>query len=188
MEPIAALELATSSFVNRLDEVPVDMYAAPTPCEGWSVEVLLEHLAQGARMTVAMLDGASADEARAVVEEPLEGDAVEVCRREVLGQLARMAEATDPDAIVHHLIGDIPVSQLFNFRIADLLIHSWDLSRSLGLAEELPGELVELVYENLKPMEPMISQIGIFGDGPSGALDDEIDLQTKLLDLSGRRP
>jgi hypothetical protein len=44
-----------------------------------------------------------------------------------------------------------------------------------------------VVYENMKPMEPFIGQIGLFGQGPSGTVGDAADVQLRLLDLTGRR-
>jgi hypothetical protein len=37
-------------------------------------------------------------------------------------------------------------------------------------------------------MAPMLGQTGMFGTGPSGNVPDTADLQTRVLDLSGRRP
>jgi hypothetical protein len=40
----------------------------------------------------------------------------------------------------------------------------------------------------MAPMAPFIAHTGFFGSGPSGGVDEQTDLQTRLLDLSGRRP
>jgi hypothetical protein len=37
-------------------------------------------------------------------------------------------------------------------------------------------------------MAPIIGQIGIFGEGPSGTVGEDAPLQERLLDLTGRRP
>jgi hypothetical protein len=37
-------------------------------------------------------------------------------------------------------------------------------------------------------MEGFIGKSGFFGSGPSGAVGEDAPLQTRLLDLSGRRP
>jgi hypothetical protein len=38
------------------------------------------------------------------------------------------------------------------------------------------------------PLAEIIGQIGLFGQGPSGAIGDDSTVQLKLLDLVGRRP
>jgi hypothetical protein len=37
-------------------------------------------------------------------------------------------------------------------------------------------------------MAPMLGSIGMFGEGPSGSVDATADIQTRVLDISGRRP
>ena len=88
----------------------------------------------------------------------------------------------------HPNIGDITAAQLFGFRIADLTLHAWDLARAIGANERLDDELVELVYAGMQPLTPFIAQTGMFGSGPSGEHADDVPTQTRMLDLSGRRP
>jgi len=113
--------------------------------------------------------------------------------------VAELMAATDPQAealrtpgalerIVHHPAGDVSGAQLLSFRIGDLALHAWDLARAIGADETLDPELVALVWEGMQPLAPVIAQLGIFGAGPSGDLDDDAPLQHRLLDLSGRRP
>ena len=99
-----------------------------------------------------------------------------------------MTGESDLEKIVHHPMGDIAVKQLFEFRIADLTLHAWDLARAIDISEDLPDELVEHVYGALLPLESVMGQIGVFGEGPSGTLESESSTQVKLLDLTGRRP
>jgi hypothetical protein len=37
-------------------------------------------------------------------------------------------------------------------------------------------------------MAAMIGHVGVFGEGPSGNVPETAPLQTRLLDLTGRRP
>ncbi|MEZ5270424.1 MAG: hypothetical protein R2789_18395 [Microthrixaceae bacterium] len=47
---------------------------------------------------------------------------------------------------------------------------------------------MEKVWSDLEPLRDNIATIGIFGDGPSGDVPEDAPLQTRLLDLVGRRP
>jgi hypothetical protein len=38
------------------------------------------------------------------------------------------------------------------------------------------------------PIAPVTGSLGIFGDGPSGNVPDTATMQTRLIDLVGRRP
>jgi len=188
MEPLDALALATVTFVGVLDQVTDAQLPVQTPCEEWDVAALLEHVAMGSEMSIALLDGASQEEALAFRDREFGGDdAVSACRAAVDAQMVRLQSATDWDAVVHHPIGDVPASQLLGFRIGDLTLHAWDLATAIGADTSLPEDLALVVYESMKPMEPFIGQIGLFGQGPSGDVGTGADVQQRLLDLTGRR-
>ena len=187
MEQLDALALASSHFVSVLDRVRADQLGAPTPCEEWDVRALLRHVSAGGDMAIALLDGASAEEARSYFTQEY-SDAVSACRDSVAAQRTRMDAVTDWGLVVHHVVGDVPASQLLGFRIADLTLHSWDLATAIGADTRLPDDLAALAYEQMKPMESFIGEIGMFGTGPSGSVDEGADAQRRLLDLSGRRP
>ena len=61
------------------------------------------------------------------------------------------------------------------------------MATAIGADQSLPGGLAAVVYADMAPMAPFIGQIGLFGEGPSGSVSDEADVQTRLLDLTGRR-
>jgi uncharacterized protein (TIGR03086 family) len=189
MEPLDALSLASSTFVDVLTQVGDAQLTRATPCEDWDVTALVRHVAVGNEMAIALIDGCSKDEAFAYLDREFGGeDIVSWCRSSVSAQMTRMLAVTDWDAIVHHPVGDVPTSQLTGFRTGDLTLHAWDLASAIGADDSLPEELAALVYESLKPMEPFIAQIGIFGEGPSGSIGDDADVQRRLLDFTGRRP
>jgi len=90
---------------------------------------------------------------------------------------------------VHHpTAGDIPAEVFLGFRTTDNLLHAWDLARAIGGDETLDPHVVAVAWAALEPMTPIIATVGAFGTGPSGTVDAAAPLQTRLLDLSGRRP
>jgi uncharacterized protein (TIGR03086 family) len=189
MEPLDALSLASSTFVDVLTQVGDAQLTQPTPCEGWDVTALIAHVAVGDEMAIALIDGCSKEEALAYLDREFGGeDIISSCRSSVSAQMTRMRAISDWDAIVHHPVGDVPISQLIGFRTGDLTLHAWDLANAVGADDSLPEDLAAVVYESMKPMEPFIAQIGLFGEGPSGSVGDDADVQRRLLDLTGRRP
>jgi uncharacterized protein (TIGR03086 family) len=182
-----ALNLASAQFESVLNQVTESELALATPCEKWSVEQLVWHVARGSLMTVRLVDGCSQAEAKDIMRSPVQPEVVDECRRALAAQMVALNGA-DLEQTAHHPIGDVTVGQLYDFRIMDVTLHTWDLARALGADEQLAPELVAHTYGVLSPMEPFIGQIGIFGAGPSGTLDGDADLQATLLDLSGRRP
>ena len=188
MDQSPDLRLATDTFLDRLHRVSSPQFELPTPCGDWNVAELINHVAAGSAMAVALVDGCSTEEASAIMRTSVEGDLLAECRHLLSQAVAALEGPIADDAVVHHPIGDVPASQLVAFRVGDLTIHSWDLSRATGMDEALPATLVERAWADFKPIESFIGTIGLFGDGPTGKLEVEVDLQAQLLDLTGRRP
>lgn len=103
-------------------------------------------------------------------------------------ELREYQGATTLDTVVPHPAMPMPASQMLQFRLTDYLVHAWDLARSTGGDEALNPELVETVWTAIQPMAPMIPHVGVFGSGPDGLVGDDAPLQTRLLNLLGRRP
>jgi hypothetical protein len=74
------------------------------------------------------------------------------------------------------------------YEMTDYVLHTWDLARALGGDETLPDQLAVSCWSALEPLAPFIRQTGVFGEGPSGTVEDDAPLQFRLLDLSGGRP
>ena len=140
-------------------------------------------------MAVALLDGASTDEARALIGSArADGDLRAELSSAFAASRAAFEQSGALDQTVHHRVGDISGAQLRDCRTADATLHSWDLTRSIGANEALDPALVDAVWAQLEPLSPVIASIGLFGEGASGALGPSDDLQARLLDLTGRRP
>jgi uncharacterized protein (TIGR03086 family) len=101
-----------------------------------------------------------------------------------------MSEITgDPEAVAKEIdgpTGKMPAGQIIGqFTAMDVLVHTWDLARTVGADERLDEGSVRQAYEALKPMDAMIRQPFVFGpklEAPAGA-----DIQTEFLYFLGRR-
>ena len=82
--------------------------------------------------------------------------------------------------------GKMPAGQIIGqFVTMDVLVHTWDLARTIGADERLDEESVRRAYEALKPMDAVIRQPSVFGpklEPPIGA-----DMQTEFLYFLGRQ-
>jgi len=76
--------------------------------------------------------------------------------------------------------------------IGDLLIHSWDLARSIGADETLPPDAVEAATIGLHHVPPALlrgtNPLGAKMMGPAVEVPDEASAQDKMLAFTGRRP
>jgi uncharacterized protein (TIGR03086 family) len=189
MDRLDTLDQARSEFERQLRAVEPEQWSLETPCAGWTVRDVVNHVVGGNRMAVALLAGASRDEAGAFRGvDALGDDPMAAFVRSADDLAASFAAPGARDRICHHGVGDIPGEQLLGFRTADYALHAWDLARAIGADEQLNEGVVEELWQVMSPMAPMIGGSGQFGTGPSGDLDADAPLQARLLDLSGRRP
>lgn len=167
-------------FDAVVDAVPPDGWDAQSPCEGWRARDVMAHVIEGHRGLVARVRGGT--------PAPL-GDGEDPVGpwREASRDLAEVTG--DPDALAKEIdgpAGTMPAGEIIGkFVVMDLLVHTWDLARTVGADERLDEGAVRDAYEILLPMDERIRQPQIFGpklDPPPGA-----DLQTELLYFIGRR-
>jgi hypothetical protein len=67
----------------------------------------------------------------------------------------------------------------------DTLVHSWDLARAIGDADNLDVIAVDLCLQVVAPVGLMFAATGLYG--PVVAVPPDADSQTQLLGLLGRR-
>jgi len=184
-----SLDRAHSEVRRRLESVAAGQWDLPTPCDGWSVTDLVQHMAVGATMSCQILAGEPWTRDSVVAEVSSSPDLKHEWEWRTAEERAGFAA---PGAlgrtVTHPIMGDIPCTQFLGMRAGDALLHAWDLARAVGVDDELASELVGEIWANMSPMVGIIGKSGFFGSGPSGEVREDAPLQTRLLDLSGRRP
>jgi uncharacterized protein (TIGR03086 family) len=148
-----------------------------TPCEGWTVRDLADHTLQWQAKGGAMLGATT---------EP--GDDWDSIRE------AYAKHLSDPSNLEGTVaeFGGVPRQQLAAFLIGDLLIHSWDLARSIGADETLPPAAVEATMAGLEHVPPELlrgrNPLGQPMMGPAVTISDDASIQERMLAFAGRRP
>ena len=191
MDAIDALRQASLEFETRLRQVGDDQWELPTPCAEWNVRELVNHMLLGNRMAVQLLGGATQQEVIAQLGDDLMAD-----NDDPLGDFVMLAAQMQdgfaaPDGLdgtVDHPMGEIPRTMFVGFRILDHATHAWDLARAIGVDDTLDAGVVGYMWDDIQPLAATVAEIGIFGSGPSGDVGDDAPLQTRFLDLIGRRP
>jgi uncharacterized protein (TIGR03086 family) len=191
MEALAALAQARTEFENRLRQVGAGHWDMATPCTEWNVRQLVNHMMLGNRMTVQLLSGASSADVIAGLNDDLVGEADDVVGSFVATAddlHAGFAAEGGLDGTVDHPMGQIPRTMFIGFRVCDYGAHAWDLARAIGADDTLDGDLVNWMWNDIQPMAGGLGALGIFGESASGTVDSDAPLQTRYLDLIGRRP
>ena len=186
MERLALLKRTAAEYRTRLAAVPADRWGDPSVCSEWTVREVADHIVGGNRFAVALLDGASTEEAMAAARTgSFEGVPVERFDETAAAQLAAFETEGALDRIVHHPAGDMTGAAFVGFRAGDLLLHGWDIARSVGGDETLPAELAEEIHAVYLPNAESARAFGIFANTGS-ELTDEAPIAQRLLVLTGR--
>jgi uncharacterized protein (TIGR03086 family) len=177
--PVDVWRRVAAKWSEVYGAVADDQWSNATPCAGWDVRALVDHTlgwqAEGGRLLGAdIAPGADAD-----------WPAIRVAYDAVLSNPSQLPGSVEQ-------FGGIPGHELAGFMIGDLLIHSWDLARSIGVDETLPPDAVEAATIGLHPVPPALlrgtNPLGAKMMGPAVEVPDEASAQDKMLAFTGRRP
>lgn len=178
----------SQDFRAVVEQVTPDQFSLPTPCPDWTVLELIGHVVSGSQSAAAIAAGATRHESIGLLNTDFVGnDHVTALDTALSLQHTALGHPDVAERICQHPAGDMPGSQLTSFRIVDLIVHQWDLAQAIGVETELDDDVVQRAWDDIAPMAPIIAQLGVFGDGPSGDVPADAPLARRLLDLVGRR-
>jgi uncharacterized protein (TIGR03086 family) len=189
MSDLVALHRRALDTTGRIIAgVKADQWNEPTPCEGWDVRTLVNHIVSGNLWAAELAAGRSIDD----VGDRLDGDVLGSDPAESFDASAKAAGAVFAapgalDAPCAVSYGPVPGSVYAGHRFLDVLIHGWDVAVATDQDTTLEPALVDACLEIVRPQADLLRGSGMFG---SAALepDDDADSQTKLLAVLGRHP
>jgi uncharacterized protein (TIGR03086 family) len=177
-----ALEAARSTVAG----VASDEWASPSPCEGWDVRALVNHVVSGNLWAAELAGGRTI----ADVGDRLDGDVLGDDPLAAYDASAAVAAAAfeapgaldSPCAVSY---GPVPGAVYAGHRFLDVLIHGWDVATATGQDTTLDPKLVAACFDVVRPQAEMLRASGMFGADEPVAVD--ANPQTRLLALLGRR-
>jgi uncharacterized protein (TIGR03086 family) len=168
-----------SGFGTRVAGISGDDWSAPTPCTEWTVRDLVGHVVAVHRHVVAGLDASSPP------PPATDADLVAAWRRASAEVEAALADPARAAAPVSGRFAPMPLEEMIGRLLcSDTLVHTFDLARATGQAEELDASGVRYAFAMLLPADEAIRGPGSFGpkiDPPAGASE-----QTRFLCFLGR--
>jgi len=177
---------AVSSFGDIVHEVAPEQWSAPTPCAGWDVRQLVNHVAGENAWALPLLDGLTiADVGTSLDGDLLGGDPASAWDGLAAAAVLKVAEDGVLDRIVHVSFGDIPAGEYLSQVTVDHVIHGWDLAQGINAPRALDPELVAFAYDFLEPQVDQWRAAGAFGEPVD--VPDDAPLQERLIALTGRR-
>ena len=174
-----------AGFTKAVAEIGDDAWARATPCDGWSVRDLVNHVVAEELWTAPLLEG------RTIVEvgDRYDGDVLGLDPVKAAGQAGeaavRAAERVDLDATVHLSFGDVPARFYLEQLFADHVVHVWDLSAATGGAYPMEADLVDECTRWFERHEDEYRAAGVIGNRPTELPDGGL---ARLLVMFGREP
>lgn len=190
MDRLELLEIAAARFNELVAQTGEDAWDRPTPCEKWSVGQLVDHVIGGNNFTVEILAGNTAPKAIDAAKAAFTAttDRKQMSTASLAAQSKAFAEPGARERICHHVIGDMPGDLVLRLRLTELTVHGWDLARGIGADDTIPTDLITAAWSDIKDNSAALAASGRFGTGPSGRFGEGDDLQSRLLDATGRTP
>ncbi|MEU7903586.1 TIGR03086 family metal-binding protein [Actinoplanes sp. NPDC049118] len=184
---ITARELytrAVSGFDAVLQAVPGDRWTAPTPCAGWDVRALVDHVVREDLWAAELLAGRSiADVGDRIDGDPLGADPASAWS--AASAAARSAaDAARDDAVVDLSAGPTAVDEYLRQLAADHVVHAWDLATATGTNLRIEADLVDAVTAWFAPVRQVYRAGGLVGPRPPRNGPEEA--QARLLAMFGR--
>jgi uncharacterized protein (TIGR03086 family) len=164
-----------------------DQWDLPTPCDGWTVRDLLNHIVAGNLWAAALARGRTIDEVGSALDgDMLRADPVAAydMSSESAASVFELPGALDAPCAVSY--GPVPGSVYAGHRFIDVLIHGWDLASATGQSTDLDPDLVEACWEVVRPQLSLLQGSGAYGAARPAAAGDEGDSQASLLAALGR--
>ena len=188
--PQDALAEAVHLAGDLVRRVAPEQWAAPTPCEGWNVRQLVDHVVAGQQLFARVLGGEPFDDAFAAVRsqtDRLADDPAGAYDVSAGAMLAAFAAPGVLDRTVRVPFGTVPGAVARHLRITEALVHGWDLARAIGAPFDPPARLVE---PELAAAGPLLSAVPperkVFA--PSQQAGDGARPIERLVALLGRSP
>lgn len=178
-------EQALGATATLIEGVAARQLDLPTPCDGWSVRELLNHIVGGNLWAAELAAGKTIDEVGDRLDGDMLGDDPSAAYRasaEVAAAAFNAPGAMDAPCAVSY--GPVPGSVYCGHRIVDVAIHGWDLAKGTGQDTTLDPALVDAVAAIVAPQIDLLSGSGMFGTTIGVAAD--ADPQTRLLSQLGR--
>jgi uncharacterized protein (TIGR03086 family) len=163
----------------------IDSLDAPTPCAGWDVRALVNHLLHWGPSLAAS--------ARKELLEPGEevdrtgGDWRSLLRTQLGATAAAWSEPAAWEGSTR--MGgpmELPADLVGGMVLGELVLHGWDLARASGLHPHWDDTLLLRVYEEVARSADMGRQMGIYA--AEVPVPDPAPPLVKVLGLSGRDP
>jgi uncharacterized protein (TIGR03086 family) len=181
-EPADRYRKVSGAFTWRVESVADDAWELPAPCEGWVARDVVGHLVEWLPAFFFGTFDLDHPPVPSVDRDPVAAWTV------VNDTIQRgLDDAAVASRVRATRMGDWTFEQTVDtICTPDVLVHTWDLARAVGLDDHLDAEEVHRFVVAMEPMDAMLRASGQYG--PRVPVPDDADEQTRLVAFLGRQP
>ena len=176
------LESAVSYALASTRMVTPHLLSRPTPCPGWDLAMLLDHVSDSADVLHEATSAGSVD----TLGPPPGGDPVRQMRGKLTALLAPTAAIGPADRPLETSEPGLTANLVALTGATEITVHGWDIAATCGANRPLPPGLATVLLATAPLLVPPDTRPGLFADpvrlrGPADPGDE-------LLAFLGRRP
>jgi uncharacterized protein (TIGR03086 family) len=181
---LALLERSIDQLGATIRRARPDQTSAPTPCEGFDLRALVNHILYDLRQFEAMLTGADPGPPGA---DLLGGQDWSTAYRAATDSLLATWRRRGVDGTITNRLGEFPATWAVGQHMTNLTVHAWDVARATGQSTDLDAELAEqsLAWGRAN-LKPEFRRPGTFG--PEVPVPDAAPISDRLVGWFGRDP
>lgn len=188
MDEIVLLQRVVDQTTRVVDQVSDAQMGNPSPCEGWCVRDVLNHITGGATMfAVSAEEGSVPDE---LIGQFMGGDNLgDDGKRAWAVASARALAAFGAPGVLDQMVtlpfGEMPGRAALNIAVFDVLTHAVDIASSTGQRLDDPDLVEAAIAIGREMVGPELRQPGVFD--AEQAIPADASPDARLLAFAGRR-
>jgi len=129
--------------------VTPEHYGQPTPCKGFDVKMLLNHIVGGNHMLAAVGQGKTVD-AGAEMPDLVGSDPLGAYKQSAEAALAAWSDPSMMGRSHTFPFGELPGPAAFGTVLLETWVHGWDLAKATGQDATIPAPIAEALLAGLQ--------------------------------------
>ena len=188
--PIDELRMSLDATGHLVAGVRAEQWSQPTPCTGWTVRQLVNHLVAGNRLFAGILSGQpmpppeqreqSADQ---LGDDP--GTAYRASASDLVAAFGRPGVLQQKFTVP---VGQVPGIAALHLRVVEAIVHGWDLAHATSQPVRYPDQLIEqeIAFTRSQLADLPAAPAGRGPFGPSQPVAEDAPPLDRLAGLLGR--
>ncbi len=186
MDGKTALSEAIKTAQASVDAISGDDWHKSTPCTEWDLTALLKHMVYELLWAPDLFAGKTIAEVGDKYETNVLGDNPIGAWQDAADKVNMALVDVDPERTVHLSAGDVTADAYMRELALDMLVHGWDVSKSITCPYEASDELVKTARDYFEPRMKDYQASG--STAAEVIVGNDVSPLDHLIALTGRKP